>query len=254
MHAEEPSRDGVEPVWAVVTARMSSSRKPGKSMAMLAGRPALAHIVARLRSVPGVTGVVVATSLQDEDEPIRRCARELGTPCYAGDLDDVLGRVAGAARSVGAETVVLITGDCPMIDPAVVSRVIEAFRRERPDYASSVLTEVLTYPAGQSCEVLSTQRLVDIEGETQDPLDREHVTTHFYNNPDRNRLLSVEATGDEVRPDLWLSLDTEQDYRGITAIFDQLYAQNPLFGYREVLALINRRPELGDLNQARGRR
>jgi spore coat polysaccharide biosynthesis protein SpsF len=244
----------MRPVWAVVTARMSSTRKPGKSMAMLAGRPSLAHIIARLKQVPGIDGVVVATSERDDDERIRRCALANGARLHAGSLDDVLGRVADAVRGVDAETVVLITGDCPMIDPAVVERVVDAYRRERPDYASSVLTQVLTYPAGHSCEVFAAEALLSIEASTRDPVDREHVTTHFYRNPDRYTLLSVEAEGDEVRPDLWLSLDTEDDYRGISAIFDELHDDSPVFGYREVLELLADRPDLTELNRAHDRR
>lgn len=244
----------VEPVWAVVTSRMGSSRLPGKSMAVLAGRPSLAHIVARLESVPQVAGVLVATTDHPEDNVISDCAEEVGARCFRGSSEDVLSRVHAAAHSVDARTIVLITGDCPMIDPAVVARVIEEYRRERPDYASSVLTEVLTYPAGHSCEVFPRAVLDDVHERTAHPADREHVTLHIYHHPERYRLHSVEATGDEVRPDLWLALDTDYDLSGVSAIFDALAPRNPLFGYREVLAFLASHPELAELNRANARR
>jgi spore coat polysaccharide biosynthesis protein SpsF len=245
---------GVEPIWAIVTARMGSTRLPGKSMAVLAGRPSLAHIVARLRSVPQLSDVVVATTDREEDDVICECAEQTGARCFRGSSEDVLSRVHGAAHSVDARTVVLITGDCPMIDPAVVSRVIEEYRRERPDYASSVLTEDLTYPAGHSCEIFPRAVLDDIDKRTVDPTDREHVTLHVYRHPARYRLYSIEATGDEVRPDLWLSLDNDSDLSGISAIFDALAPLNPLFGYRDVLAYLADHPEVAEMNRADGRR
>lgn len=244
----------LRPAWAVITARMSSSRLPGKSMAELAGRPALRHIIDRLRAVAGLDGIVVATSHEPDDEPIRSCAREAGVECHAGDLDDVLGRVADASLSVGACTTVLVTGDCPMIDPAVVERVLSEYERVRPDYASTVLTEVLTYPAGQSCEAFSASALAAIADEVDDAAAREHVTTHFYAGPRDYRLHSIEAEGRLARPDLWLCLDTEQDLRGVRAIFEELYPSDPLFGYADVLAMLEKRPDLALANAARGRR
>jgi spore coat polysaccharide biosynthesis protein SpsF len=252
--AGTPAAERIEPVWAIVTSRMGSSRLPGKSMAVLAGRPSLAHILARLGSLAQVEGVLVATTDRPEDDVIRDCALEAGARCFRGSSEDVLSRVHGAAHSVDARTIVLITGDCPMIDPAVVAHVIDEYRRVRPDYASSVLTEVLTYPAGHSCEVFSRAVLDDVHGRTTDASDREHVTLHIYRHPERYRLHSVEAKGDEARPDLWLSLDTAADLNGISAIFDALAGDNPLFGYREVLAFLASHPEVADLNRANGRR
>jgi spore coat polysaccharide biosynthesis protein SpsF len=223
-------------------------------MAMLAGRPSLAQIVTRLKTVPQLAGVVVATTDGPDDDLIADCAVESGAHLHRGSSEDVLSRVHGAAHSVDARTLVLITGDCPMIDPAVVSRVIEEYRREGPDYASSVLSDVLTYPAGHSCEVFARTVLDDVAERTSDPADREHVTLHIYRHPERYRLLSVEATGDENRPDLWLSLDTHYDLQGISAIFDALAPRNPLFGYREVLAFLEENPDVAELNRSNGRR
>ncbi len=143
--------------------------------------------------MPQVDGVVVATTTLPEDDVIRDCAEREGVGCFRGSSSDVLSRVHDAAESFDARTVVLITGDCPMIDPAVVSRVVDEYRRERPDYASSVLTEVLTYAAGQSCEVFGREVLEDVHERTSDPGDREHVTVHIYRHPGRYRLHSVEA-------------------------------------------------------------
>lgn len=222
-------------------------------MADLAGRPALRHIIDRLRAVEGLDGVVVATTDLPEDAPIRDCARDAGVPCYSGSSEDVLGRTLAAARSVGARTIVQITGDCPMIDPAVTARVLSAYRDVRPDYASNVLSDPLTYPGGLDTEVFSTELLDEVDRLTSAPEDREHVSLYIYRHPERYRLHSVEATGDERRPDLWFSLDTPQDYAGIRAVFEALYPANPLFSFRDVLSYLEDHPEVAELNSAGAR-
>src|SRR5215208_6810365 len=109
---------------------MGSSRLPGKTMALLAGRPSLAHIVDRLRRVPGLAGVVIATTVEPLDEPIRALASELGVPCHAGSVDDVLERTLGAARAVGARTIVQVTGDCPLVEPELVAQALDVYRTQ----------------------------------------------------------------------------------------------------------------------------
>jgi spore coat polysaccharide biosynthesis protein SpsF len=218
-------------------------------MSELAGRPSLAHIVDRLRRVPALDGVVIATTDREEDEPIRDCAAAASVACFSGSSEDVLGRTLAAARSVEARTIVQVTGDCPLIDPGIVGRVIEAYRVEQPDYAANVIGERLTFPAGLSVEVFATDLLARVEELTTDARDREHASIFIYEHPERYRLLEVEATGDERRPDLWLTLDLAEDLRGIRAIYDALYPSNPEFGYRDILDLLDDNPEIAALNR-----
>ena len=239
----------VEPVWAIVASRMGSSRLRGKTMAELAGLPSLGHILERLRRVPALDGVLVATTEGPEDNPIRDLASGAGIPCYSGSATDVLGRTLGAARKAGARTIVQVTGDCPLIDPEIVGRVIGAYGTRRPDYAANVIGEHRTFPAGLSVEVFATELLAEVDGVTSDPRDREHVSIYIYEHPERYRLIEVEAEGDERRPDLWLTLDTAADLEGIRAIFDALYPVNPEFGYRDILRLLEQNPRIAELNR-----
>ncbi len=228
--------------WAVVAARMGSSRMAGKSMAVLAGRPSLAHIVARLRRSRHLDGIVVATPEGEENDPIRACARAEGVPCFSGSEDDVLGRTLGAARSVGAGVIVQVTGDCPLADPRIVDRVIEAYRDARPDYASNCL--VRSYPDGMDVEVFATAVLAEADRATTDPAAREHVSLYIYGHPERYRLLNVPAPPEHTWPELRLTLDTPEDYRVIGAIYDALHAGNPAFGLPETLAWLRAHPEI----------
>ena len=236
--------------WAVVAARMGSSRMAGKSMAVLAGRPSLAHIVARLRRSRHLDGIVVATPDGAENDPIRACARAQGVPCFSGSEDDVLGRTLGAARSVGAEVIVQVTGDCPLADPRIVDRVIEAYRRDRPDYAANCLAR--SYPDGMDVEVFSTAVLAEADRATTDPGDREHVSLYIYGHPERYRLLNVPAPPEHTWPDLRLTLDTPEDYRVIGAIYDRLYPNDPDFGLDETLAWLRAHPEVLTAGSAPG--
>jgi spore coat polysaccharide biosynthesis protein SpsF len=238
----------VEPVWAVVAGRMGSSRLPGKTMAPLAGRPSLAHIVDRLRRVDALAGVVVATTGEAGDEPIRALASELGVPCHTGSVDDVLARTLGAARAVGACTIVQVTGDCPLVEPELVAQAVELYGVERPDYVSTVLGRE-TFPVGLDVEVFSTDLLAEVETLTHDARDREHVSTYIYEHPERYRCLGLEATGRRRRPDLRVCIDTVEDLEVVGAVYEALWPSNPTFGIDDVIDFLDRHPKLARRNR-----
>lgn len=229
------------PIWAVVAARMTSSRLPGKVLLPLAGRPALAHLIARLRRSRYLDGVVIATAAHAANDPIRACAAAAHVPVFSGSEDDVLDRTLQAAQSVGAEVIVQVTGDCPLIDPAVVDRAIDAYLQHRPDYACNRLPE--TYPNGLDTEVFATALLAEVATVTDDPPDREHVSLYLYEHPERYTLLNVPAPPGHHWPGLRLTLDTWEDYQVIRAIFDALFPANPDFGLTEILDWLRAHPQ-----------
>jgi spore coat polysaccharide biosynthesis protein SpsF len=234
-------------IWAIVPARMGSSRLPGKALADLAGRPSLRHIIERLARVPRVDGVAVATTEDGADDVIRDCTAAAGVPCYRGSADDVLGRTLHAAWMVGADTIVTVNGDSPLCDPQVVARVLERFDAERPDYACNRLGGH-RYPVGLDVEVFPTRLLAEIDPIATTPRDREHVTVHLYDHPERYRLLNVEPEERHERPELRVTLDTTEDLALIRAIYEALYPVDPAFGLDEVLDLLDRNPALVRLN------
>ncbi|HMF14076.1 MAG TPA: NTP transferase domain-containing protein, partial [Gemmataceae bacterium] len=142
---------------AVVQARMGSSRLPGKALADLAGRPVLWHVVQRVQRARRADEVVVATSTSPADDPIDYFCTRAGIPVFRGSEIDVLDRVYQAARERPADAVVRITGDCPLIDPAVIDRVLENYAGGDYDYVSNVIH--YTYPDGMDVEVLSMMAL-----------------------------------------------------------------------------------------------
>jgi spore coat polysaccharide biosynthesis protein SpsF len=226
---------------------MGSERLPGKTMAPLAGVPALRHVINRLAAVPNLDGVIVATTTAPRDDAICECAVEAGVRFFRGSEDDVLGRMVEAAGSVLARVIVRVTGDCPLIDPRVVEAVIASYIDAGPDYACNFLGGQ-QFPRGMEVEVFAAELLASIGRETTARRDREHVTPMFYEHPERFRLLGVTAPPSERRPELRLTLDTEEDYALISAIYDALFPKNPIFGLTEVLKLLERRPELATVN------
>jgi len=239
----------IEPAWAVVAARMGSTRLPGKTLADLAGRPSLRHIIDRLRRVSSLAGVVIATTEGPEDDPVRECARSAGAASFSGSSDDVLGRTLAAAGAVSARTIVQVTGDCPLVDPRVVERALATYTTNDVDYVSTVLGGE-TYPIGFDVEVFATDLLARVDRLTADPRDREHVSVYIYEHPEDFRLLGVRATGRQQRPDLRLTLDTAEDLAVIRAVYEALWPERPDFSTDDVIAFLDAHPELKQSNRA----
>ena len=131
---------------ALIQARMTSSRLPGKVLQDVAGKPMLLHVVNRAQQAKSVDNVAVITSTHESDDAIERCCIENSIPCFRGNLDDVLDRYYQAARHFQADNVVRITADCPLLDPVIVDKVINAFNDSAYDYVSNTLE--CTYPDG----------------------------------------------------------------------------------------------------------
>jgi spore coat polysaccharide biosynthesis protein SpsF len=229
-----------------IQARMTSDRLPGKVLMPAVGRPLLALMIERLQRAELVDDIVVATTTDPSSDPIEALARELGVGCFRGSEHDVLGRVLGAARAAEADLIVETTGDCPLIDPAVVDRVIEGFLEGGVDYCSNVLER--TYPRGLDVQVFPTAVLAEVDRLTQDPADREHVSLYIYEHPERYRRRNIHS----ARPDagsLRITVDTPEDLAVVRAVFEALYPQDPTFGFDEIMAFLDAHPEVVALNR-----
>lgn len=222
----------------IVQARMSSRRLPGKVLLPLAGAPALARMMERVARVRGADRRLVATSDHAGDDAIARVGEAYGFEVRRGPLDDVLARVDRAVPR-GCDIVVRLTADCPLVDPALVDRHIERFRRERPCAQYVTNAVVRTQPDGLDVEVVARRLLRRAARAARDPYDREHVLTWVRR---RARLLPVTQETDLSA--LRWTLDTRADYRVIRAIYAELYERNPRFAAADVYRLLLRQPAL----------
>lgn len=230
---------------AILQARMSSTRLPGKVLAPVAGAPMILRQMERLRRARSLDRIVVATSTEAGDDVLADVLTAAGVPVHRGDLADVLGRFVGALDAFGpAETVVRLTADCPLADPAVIDATIARFHETGADYASNV-AEPRTFPKGLDIEVMRSDALRAAAAETVDPYDREHVTPFLYRNPERFRLAghAQETQEGEVR---W-TVDRPDDLDFVRAVYDALYPTDPDFTSDDVRAFVRRRPDLLNL-------
>lgn len=223
---------------AIIQARMGSSRFPGKSLADLAGRPMLARVAERVRLARRVDDVVVATSAAPPDDAIAEFCRKERIPCFRGSEEDVLDRFYGAAREHGADIIVRITADCPLIDPDVIDRVVERFQRGDCDYASNTLR--YTYPDGLDTEVFSRAALERAWREARRPSEREHVTP--YLRSEGFRAVNVENEGPPGESQRW-TVDHPADLEFVRGVYSA-FGGRADFRYQEVMQLLKARPEL----------
>ena len=231
---------------AVIEARMSSTRLPGKVLAEVEGRPMLELMIERVRRAPSLDGIVIATTENDADQPIVDFAERLGVGCWRGSEDDVMRRVLDAATAYDADVIVELTGDCPVIDPAIIEATIAAFQASDAVYAANDLER--TWPIGMNVEVFTTAALRDAEQRTSDAEEREHVSPYIYRRPERYPQINITAPADETRPDLRLTLDTPEDLIVLRAIFEALGTDPADFSLRDVLAFLDDNPQIAAVN------
>ena len=228
---------------AVIQARMGSSRLPGKVLMDLGGETTLARVVRRLKRSRQVTKIVVATTTACGDQSIIRECEHLQVVCFRGEEQDVLDRYYQAARANAADAAVRITSDCPLIDPELVDETVEVFRDEHADYASNVFPR--TYPRGLDTEVFSFDALDRAWREAREAHQREHVTPYLYEHPQIFKLASLSGAADYSRY-RW-TLDTLEDLELLRTIYSRFHGRDD-FSWKEVLRLMEREPELAELN------
>jgi spore coat polysaccharide biosynthesis protein SpsF len=233
-------------VVAVVQARMTSTRLPGKVMLPLAGTPLLARVLERVGAIKGIDETIIAVPEGPSQAPLVDLAAEYkgGVSVFQGSENDVLARTVGAAESANASVVIRITSDCPMFDPAVSSSVLAAFMELDVSYARTSPTH--GYPLGYETEVISMEALRSAAGESSDPYEREHVTPFVWRRPTRFSAVHLACVPDYRS---WrLTVDTPEDYALACHIYDELFKTDPVFGLNSLTRLFARRPDLLEMN------
>jgi len=226
---------------------MTSSRLPGKVLLPALGRPMLQHLVNRLRAVPSIDEIVLATTVNADDDVLETFAREIGIGCYRGSEDDVMQRVIDAANSAQAELLVEITGDCPIIDPQIVEQVIRMYHAHGAAYVSNA--HVRSYPDGMDTQVYLVKTLERSAAMTQDVLDHEHVTLHIRNHPELFPPVHLVAPPEIHWPELGLTLDEPKDYELLRKIIEHFGAADPLFSCLDVVRLLREKEDWVAINQ-----
>jgi glutamate-1-semialdehyde 2,1-aminomutase/spore coat polysaccharide biosynthesis protein SpsF len=230
----------------VVQARVGSTRLPGKVLQTLRGKTVLAHALARCAAIPGIDAVVCATSDLPADDAILEEAQKAAVHVFRGSQDDVLARYLGAADSVGAEIVLRVTSDCPLIDPAICRAVLDLRESAGADYASNNMPRL--FPHGLDCEAFTTAALRKASVTTALPFDHEHVTPWLRRAVGLKRA-NLLGPGWPASMHRW-TLDYPEDLDFFRAAFDALDDPDHA-GMQDVLSLLAARPDILALNAAR---
>jgi spore coat polysaccharide biosynthesis protein SpsF len=235
------------PVVCISQARMGSTRLPGKIMLPALGRPLLFWHLSRLRRARAIDRLVVATTHNAEDDAVVELCRSLDVDVFRGSETNVLARYAGAARHFGAATIIRVTSDCPLIDPALVDRVAAAYAAGRPALAYASL-DTGDYPRGLDSEIFGRAVLDEADGQSVSAAEREHVTPYIYRRPERFRCLAV-GSGEKLEQHRWC-VDEPADYELVQRIIETLAPVKPDFTWRDCLDLLAAHPDWAALNRS----
>ena len=234
---------------AIIQARTSSSRLPGKVLLPLLGVPLILFQLDRVLRCKRIDRLVLATSSDPSDDILAEQVAQAGVTVFRGDLNDVLERFRACAAHERARVVVRLTGDCPLADPALIDELVEAFHNDEWDYLSNCADEQqLTVPDGFDAEVFKAALLERAAVEARLPSEREHVTPwmrspsaglrwgHFRHQP--------------VRPYYRVTVDDPVDLEVVQQIAEALYPQDPCFSVDAVVSYLDANPQLASKNLA----
>lgn len=233
----------------VVQVRRNSTRLPNKVILPLASKPLFLRQVERIMASKLKGTLVVATTLNEEDNIIEDICTTENIYCYRGSSLDLLDRHFQTAKIFDADLVVKIPSDCPLIDPAVIDKVIGYFLEHTDvfDYVSNL--HPATYPDGNDVEVMTMKALGEAWKYAERDLEREHTTAFIWENPELYSIGNVTMEGNaDYSMTHRFTIDYLEDYEFIKKIYEALYPINPMFKLKDILALLDKTPDLMKLN------
>lgn len=231
-------------VLAIIQARFSSTRLPGKVLKPILGKPMLLLQIERIKRSARMDRLILATSTDPTDDPIERLCSENDVACFRGSLNDVLDRFYQAVRPIRPDHVVRLTGDCPLTDHRLIDEIITFHLQGKYDYTSNTLDP--TYPDGLDIEIVRFPCLEQAWREATLPSQREHVMPFIHRQPDRYKLGSFKGQLDLSRQ-RW-TVDEPEDFALVTKIFEALYPQRQDFTTDDILNFLRQNPSVGELN------
>jgi len=227
-------------VIGIIQARMGSTRLPGKMMRKIVDKPVLWHTANRLKHSKFLDKLVIATTDKKIDEPITLLAKDLNLKTFTGSEKDVLDRFYQTAKYYQAQIIARFCGDCPLIDPEIIDRVIGHYLKYngKIDYVRGSLN----YPSGiAAVGIFSFLLLEKAWYEAKSSIEREHVILYIWKNEKQYKIVSVGNKQDWSH--IHLTVDTEKDFQRIKSIFSFLYKENKIFHLQEILDFLEKNPQ-----------
>ncbi len=220
----------------ITQARTGSTRLPGKVLMEVNNTPLLKIHLDRLSKSKNVDKIIVATTMNEEDDVIEKLGKEWGYEVYRGSENDVLDRFYQAVKNIKPNWVVRVTSDCPLIDPLLLDKVIEITKAENKDYGSNVIDE--TFPDGQDVEVFKFLALEKAWKEANKLSEREHVTPFIRNNSDLkagNLFSAISYRNNNDYSSIRMTVDEQKDFELINKIISDLGSEQSWLYYTEYI-------------------
>lgn len=236
-------------IGAIIQARTSSSRFPKKVLKPLPYGTevcVLQQVIRRVKQSKLLDEVIIATTINSDDDGIVDVAIKEDTPYFRGSLDNVLERYYEAALKYNLDVIVRITSDCPCVDWNIIDEIIKSHLDSEADYTSNTLIE--TFPRGIDCEVINFSVLKESYINANEKYEKEHVTPYIYKtNPDKFKINKYISSSDYS--DIRITLDTPQDYAVLCVIYDNLYDNNHFFTLNDILNLFEAKSWIKYINE-----
>jgi len=235
---------------AIIQARTSSTRLPGKILKELpygSGITVLEQVINRLKKSKKLNNIIIATTKEKEDNEIIDIAKKGDIKYFRGSKENVLSRYYFAAKENNIDLIVRITSDCTCIDAQIVDVIISEHLKTNVDYTSNSL--IRTYPHGLDVEVFNFNTLEKAYKNATKDYEKEHVTPYINRNPQKFKINIVKAPKELYAPDIRITLDTEEDYALLCAVYDYLYPKNKYFNAYDIVNLFNEKPWLKLINK-----
>lgn len=236
-------------VLCIIQARLGSTRLPGKVLKKLSGKSVLEHVIYRVSKSNLIDQIIVATTTNKEDDKIVDECFKIGVNYYRGDENNVLSRYYETAFDKGYETIIRITSDCPLIDPKIIDNMIRYFNNENEKYQLDYLSNSLkeTFPRGFDVEIFTFNSLKEAYENATLEYEKEHVTPYIYLNQDKFTIKNYYNSN--KYQNYRLTLDTYEDYLVIKNIYDNIYKEDSMFFYEDIISYLNQYPEIANINQ-----
>lgn len=229
---------------AIIQGRVGSTRFPKKIFAELCGKPFIWHVVNRLTFCKNIDKIVLATTTNPSDDELENWAKSEGIACFRGSENNVLERFYNAAKFHEAKIVVRITADDPFKDPVIIDKVIDLLKTKKKDFAYNNYPP--TFPEGLDTEVFTFQALKKAYLESKDDFEKEHVTQYLYRHPEL--FTQTNFSNSENLSHLRLTVDTINDFNFTKFLYNKLYDEGRIFYLNQIIEVINKYPEMLNLN------
>lgn len=225
---------------AILQARMSSSRLPGKVMMLINGEPMIFRQIERIRRAEKVDELIVATSSDESDDLLVEFLISKKVRVFRGSLDDVLSRFLEIEKMEKPNSIIRLTGDCPLVMPDLIDQMVSQFFLSKVDYLSNTLEP--TFPDGLDVEVIKAEAFKKLAKFELDTAEREHVTLGIYSRPNEFRIENFRNT-ENLGQNRW-TVDHPEDLAFVRQVFNAFTGREATFTFEEVMLLLDENPGL----------